>query len=101
DYNQVIRDDLWVVGRGNFTFARSTFQKYEEPDFSNTPWLSHTGQSISQKWGYIAERLFIDEKDVSISPRQDFGEYGPGDVKYKDLNQDGVINLLDRAPIGY
>jgi len=100
DYNQTIGNNFWIVGRGNFTYARSTFKYYEEPDYSDTPWRSRIGKAISQKWGYVAERLFIDEADVANSARQDFGEYGAGDIKYKDINGDQVINEIDRVPIG-
>ena len=51
--------------------------------------------------GYIAERLFIDEEEVNNSPRQMFGPYGAGDIKYKDINGDGQINADDAVPIGY
>lgn len=100
DYNHTINNDLWLVGRANFTFAKSTFKFYEEPDYSDIPWRSRIGQPISQKWGYVAERLFIDDADVLNAARQDFGEYGPGDIKYKDINNDGVINEIDLVPIG-
>ena len=100
DYNHVINNDLWITGRANFTYARSEYSKYEEPDYSKTPWRSRIGHSVKQRWGYVAERLFIDDADVENSPRQDFGEYGPGDIKYKDINGDKVINELDQVPIG-
>src|SRR3546814_924455 len=101
DYNHSINDKLWMVARGNFTYARSTFQFYEETDFSTTPWRSRVGQPISQQWGYVGERLFIDDADVLNAARQDFGEYGAGDLKYKDINGDNVINKIDKVPIGY
>lgn len=103
DYNHSFRSDIWIVARGNYTYARSTFKFYEETDFegAGVPWRSRIGHPISQQWGYIAERLFIDEADVENSPRQEFGEFGAGDIKYQDLNGDGVINELDLAPIGY
>lgn len=101
DYNHSINKDLWITGRGNFTYARSVYENYEEPDYTDTPWLSRIGHAVSQQWGYVAERLFIDESDVRNSPRQDFGDYGAGDIKYKDINNDNVINELDRVPIGY
>jgi TonB-linked SusC/RagA family outer membrane protein len=101
DYKQSFSNDFWVTARGNFTYARSLFEKYEEPDYWFAPWKSRVGQPISQLWGYVAERLFIDDADVLNSPIQDFGEYGPGDIKYKDINNDGVINTLDQVPIGF
>ncbi len=100
DYNQAIGKDIWFVGRGNFTFAKSTYEFYEEPDYADMPWRSRIGMPISQRWGYVAERLFIDQADVANAPRQDFGEYGPGDIKYKDINGDNVINEIDLVPLG-
>lgn len=102
DYNQSFNKDTWLVARGNFTYARSTYRYFEEPDYQmlGAPWLSKMNQSVSQEWGLVAERLFIDDEDVASSPRQDFGEYMAGDIKYKDINKDGVINDYDRVPIG-
>jgi TonB-linked SusC/RagA family outer membrane protein len=103
DYNHSINKDWWLVGRANFTYARSTYLYYEEPNYdrAGTPWLSHNGQAISQQWGLVAERLFIDEADIQNSARQEFGEYLPGDIKYKDINRDGLINDMDRVPLGH
>ncbi len=101
DYTHNFNKNFWIVGRGTFTYARSTYSFYEEPDFSEYPWRSKIGQPIKQTWGYVAERLFIDEADIANSARQDFGEYAPGDIKYKDINNDNVINELDMVPIGY
>jgi len=100
DYNNNFNKHLWLTARANFTYARGLYKKYEEPDYTGTPWLSKIGRPITQKWGYIAERLFIDQVDIDSSPRQDLGEYSPGDIKYRDLNGDDVINTLDVAPIG-
>lgn len=100
DYNHSFNKDLWITGRANFTYATSKFTVYEEPDYSATPWKSNVGQSLNQGYGYVAERLFIDEEDIRNSPTQ-FGEYMPGDIKYKDINDDGKISELDQVPIGY
>lgn len=91
---------LWLIARGNFTYAASKYKVYEEPQY-NESYLSVLGYSTSQRWGYIAERLFVDEADVKNSPKQNFGAYMAGDIKYKDLNKDGEITTLDRAPIGF
>lgn len=101
DYNKVFRSGWWMTGRANFTWATSKYKVYDEVDNSDTPWLSHIGQPIGQQWGYIAERLFIDDADVANSPTQTFGEYMGGDIKYRDINNDGEITSLDRVPIGY
>lgn len=100
DYSKYFLNTLWLSGRGNFTYATGKFKVYEEPNYSDTPWLSHVNHSLSQEWGYIAERLFISDDEVANSPSQ-FGEYMAGDIKYRDINQDGVIDFRDRVPIGY
>ncbi|MDR0864926.1 MAG: TonB-dependent receptor, partial [Candidatus Symbiothrix sp.] len=100
DYNKSFSKDFWASFRGNFTYATSKFDVYEEPDYSDVPWRSHKGQKISQHWGYIAERLFLDDEEVKNSPIQ-FENYGAGDIKYKDINGDMVIDENDQVPIGF
>ncbi len=98
-YTSSFSEDFWIQARGNFTYSTSEITKIEEPDYSETPWRSAIGQPIGQPFGYIAERLFIDDDEVRNSPDQ-FGEYRGGDIKYKDINGDGEITDLDRVPIG-
>lgn len=101
DYNQTLSKNWWIQGRANFTLAMNKYEKYEEPAYEKEPWLSRVGYPLSQIWGYVGERLFIDEKDVANSPAQTFGTYGAGDIKYRDINGDGQITSLDKVPIGY
>lgn len=101
DYQKFFGKDYWLTMRGNFTYATSEFSEYEEPDYSATPWRSKVGYKISQTYGLIAERLFVDEQDVLNSPKQQFGEYTTGDIKYKDINKDGLVDEQDFVPIGY
>lgn len=103
DFSHSFTPGVWLQVRGNFTYATNKYEVYEEPDYQNEPWLSRVGHPISQQWGYIAERLFVDDNDVANSPPQNFGSVAnvAGDIKYKDINRDGVISALDRVPIGY
>lgn len=100
DYRKNFANSLWLTGRGNFTYATGKYLVYEEPPYNDTPWLRRKGRNINQQQGYIAERLFIDQNDVANSPKQ-FGEYMAGDIKYRDINNDGVIDFRDEVPIGY
>lgn len=101
DLNHSFTKDFWITGRANFTYSKSKYKVYEEPDYSSTPWRSKVGRPISQQWGYVAERLFVDEQDVASSPVQSFGTYMGGDIKYKDINGDDKITEADMVPIGY
>ncbi|WP_215240538.1 TonB-dependent receptor [Dyadobacter helix] len=100
DFNQNFSNGAWMIARGNLTMARGIYSVYEEPDYQDR-YLSKVGQSITQPRGLIAERLFIDENDVKNSPRQNFGTYGAGDLKYRDINRDGQITNADFVPIGF
>lgn len=100
DHNKIFNQDWWLTTRLNFTYATSKYSKFEEPDYSITPWLSKVNQKIGQQWGYLAERLFVDEKEVLNSPDQGSNVMA-GDIKYRDINGDGKITTLDRVPIGY
>jgi TonB-linked SusC/RagA family outer membrane protein len=101
EYQQSWSKDFWTSARGNFTFARSKFEVYEEPAYTE-PWRYHTGQLLKQNYGYLAERLFVDDAEAENSPRQEISNYpyGGGDIKYTDVNGDGRITELDMVPIG-
>ncbi|GEP95501.1 SusC/RagA family TonB-linked outer membrane protein [Chitinophaga cymbidii] len=101
DYGQSWTKDLWLSVRGNFTYATSKYRVYEEPQYAEF-WRYRVGNSLNQQFGYIAERLFVDDKEAANSPRQEFGAvYGGGDIKYMDVNRDGKITEADQVPIGY
>ncbi len=100
NYDKYFGNSMWIQMMGNFTFARSKYSEYDELTYDKEWWLSKVGYSVNQSWGYIAERLFVDEKEVANSPTQ-FGTYLAGDIKYRDVNGDGEITTLDKVPIGY
>ncbi|WP_316827960.1 TonB-dependent receptor [Pedobacter miscanthi] len=90
--------------RSNLTFAKNKYINYEEPQWAEA-YRYTTGQAINRNFGYIAERLFVDDKEVQNSPTQIFSANGKapraGDIKYRDLNNDGRIDDADKAFIGY
>ncbi|WP_369808835.1 SusC/RagA family TonB-linked outer membrane protein [Parabacteroides sp. Marseille-P3160] len=100
DIQKVFNKDWWLSGRLNFTYSKSKYTEYEDIDKTDTPWLSHIGRPVSQQWGFVAERLFVDEEEVANSPVQ-FGDYMAGDIKYRDIDGDGKITDEDKVPIGY
>ncbi len=106
NYSKGFMNGMWTQLRGNFTYARNKATVYDEPTYAQHEWYrSRVGYPVRQEWGYIAERLFVDENEVANSPTQFFGsgneaKYGAGDIKYRDVNGDGVINNADQVPIG-
>lgn len=106
--NHSFSQDWFVSARGNFTYARNKVVEYDEPENLRNSSRARTGQSISQHFGWIAEGLysyadFVDEsKGILRSgvPTPMFGTVRPGDIKYRDINADGVIDAYDETPIG-
>ena len=89
--------------RGNFTYARNKIIENDMP-VSLFPYQDARGQSIpvDQPAGLIAIGLFKDQQEIDNSPVQTFSTVvRPGDVKYRDVNGDGVIDTYDRVFIGH
>lgn len=100
DYQRSFGTNLWISGRANFTYAVNELVELDERDYPDE-YLKRQGYNINQQWGLVAERLFVDQQEIENSPIQDFGEYMAGDIKYKDINGDGIINSNDRIAMGY
>lgn len=86
--------------RGNITYSKN---KILERDEENTifNYKLQEGHRINQAVGYIDLGLFKDYDDIRNSPKQNFGgDVMPGDIKYKDVNGDGVIDENDKVAIG-
>lgn len=108
DMNKQVTKDLYVSVRGTFTYAVNKIVEKDEPSAVKGTNRSSTGQSVGQIFGLIADGLFTDadfaniEQGVLIDgiPDHTFGPVRPGDIKYKDVNKDGMINALDNSAIG-
>lgn len=94
--------DVALQIRGNFTYSKNEITEADEM-INRYPYLRRTGYRVDQAKGLIALGLFKDYDDIRNSPRQDFGDQRdimPGDIKYKDVNGDGIVNDDDIVPIG-
>ncbi|RAV30461.1 SusC/RagA family TonB-linked outer membrane protein [Sinomicrobium soli] len=67
--------------------------------FISTYTINEEGSPINALYGYRSSGLFQTSEEVENAPEQ-FGNYGPGDIKYEDLNDDGVINADDKTVLG-
>ena len=88
-----------VTARANMTYSKNRILDYDE-SYSRYPYLLQTGFRVDQDRGLIAEGLFVDYEDIRNHALQVWGDVAPGDIKYKDINGDGVVNNDDRTAIG-
>ena len=85
--------------RGNITYSKSKILEYDE-EVTNYKYTLATGFQVSQPRGLIDEGLFKDYDDIRNSAKQTWGDVMPGDIKYRDVNGDGIVNDKDYVPIG-
>lgn len=112
DVNKSINKDWFVSALANFSFARNKVIEYDEPLALKETARAQTGHSLNQHFGLIAERLYTyDDFKIADEENQEFvltddipvPNYGivkPGDIKYVDLDKNGVIDDNDITAIG-
>ena len=93
-------NDWYVSARANFTYNRNK-KLYDDKPTPIWSYQSEAGFAYRQQRGLIALGLFESEEDIANSPKQNFGNVRPGDIKYKDINGDNVIDAYDKVAIGY
>ena len=101
-YFHKINKEMNFTVRANYTWSQNIVDYFEENKLAYD-YQSVTGMPYGVLRGYISEGLFKDEADIRQSPDQTaaFGVVRPGDIKYRDVNGDGVINKDDRVPLSY
>jgi len=81
------------------TYARNKVLENDQPNPA-FDYQDLRGYEIGYNLGYRSLGFFRDEEDIANSPTQSFAnKVIPGDIKYADINQDGVINAFDRIPV--
>jgi len=103
-YQKMINNDFMVSVRGNYTFARNKI--IENRRFYVNSWQDARGTRYGEELLYDAMHLFSQEEIDALPDyyRQlgyDKSQLKPGDIRYRDVNDDGVINDDDRIWSGY
>lgn len=91
--------ELGYYAKGNVNFARTRVD-YMDEVIRRYSWNQRTGQPVGQIFGLVADGFYQSKDDVENSPALDGYTPVPGDIKYKDLNGDGTINVFDERAIG-
>ncbi len=98
-YAKTFANSLNLYGGVTFTATKSKVDAWiENPAYEN---LSLVGDAADAPRGLIALGFFENDADIANSPRQEFGQVKPGDIKYKDVNGDNVINQNDYVALDY
>lgn len=96
-YSTQIGKNLTIDFRGNFTYTKNKYV-YIDEIWHEYPWQIKTGRPLSYQYGYVAEGLFGSQEEIDNHAKQELGSTPmPGDIKYRDLNGDGVISSYDQA----
>ena len=98
-YAKTFANDFSLYGGAMLTAYKSQVDAWiENPAYDN---LSIIGDPADAARGLVALGFFESEEDIAGSPRQEFGQVKPGDIKYKDVNGDNVINENDYVALDY
>ncbi len=93
------KDFKYYVG-GTFSYVDTEIVENGE-GYKPYDYLSKKGDKLGQCYGLEAIGYFNDLADIKNSPKQMFSEVRPGDIKYKDQNNDGKIDSYDVIAIGH
>lgn len=92
-YVKEIIPDLHLNLGANLSYATNEVTRYiGTPTY---PLSDPVGHRVNEAWGLLNNGFFKDQADIDNSPRQEFSNVSPGDIKYKDANGDNVINDFD------
>lgn len=97
--------EVTLTGRANFTYNRNELVNNDEPDweykYQNRVGKPFGSNGNLQPFGLVALGLFESQEEIDNSPKQTFGEYRIGDIKYQDINGDGQIDSQDKIAMGF
>ncbi len=106
-YSKRFNDDWKLSVGGHLDYNKNKVIFIGENEYDETYAYRHRteGYPLGQAWGYLVDKsngngLFNFQDELDASAKYSFGTPRLGDIKYKDLNEDGIIDEKDLAPIG-
>ena len=92
--------DFGFEGGANMTYYTTKAAKRDDTNYADA-YQYREGKALDAIWGYECLGFFKDEADIANSPKQQLGaDVKPGDLKYKDQNNDGFIDSKDQVDLG-
>jgi len=100
------RDLSWDVS-GNISRSVTRWEHYEEPDYTDPEQArvyQKSGRQTDRQFGYVSDGLFTSQDEISAlkfdQDNQGNVSLRPGDIRYKDVNGDGILDWKDQVEIG-
>jgi TonB-linked SusC/RagA family outer membrane protein len=103
EYTKSFSKDFSFNAKATFSYSHNTILANGE-EVKRYDYQSKIGRPHNSLLGYVTDGYFIDDAHVAASPSQTAvggGTPKAGDVKYKDINADGIIDEFDRIFMGY
>lgn len=101
-WNDKIGKDFRYYIRPNLTFSRNRLEYKAEVARKNS-WRKETGKRLYENFVYVFDHFVADQEEADRLNKigyQPWGQLIPGDVVYKDLDRNGVIDDEDRTAMG-
>lgn len=103
NYHNSIGKVNYSVG-GNFTFARNKIVEMAEAE-GTSEYMRQTGRPINGYYGYKTDGIFQSQEEIDSYAKQEVAGVGYetqiGDIKYVDVDGNGVVNSDDMTYLGY
>ena len=100
-WQDTVGDFTYSIG-GDLSWSRNKII-YKAEANNPYPWMNQTGHAIGQRFGLVSDGLFNTQEELANRPYNTYtsNQATLGDIRYKDLDGDGLINQNDIAPIGF
>ncbi|MGI6047830.1 MAG: TonB-dependent Receptor Plug Domain protein [Firmicutes bacterium ADurb.Bin419] len=95
--NKKINEVTLTFGVSGMYYDSKAAKRDENYEFD---YQTRIGRPLNGLWGLQNLGFFNDQTDINGSPKQQFGDTKPGDIKYKDQNGDNMIDSNDEVFLG-
>lgn len=102
NYKKQLTSNFGISAGANLTYFSTKASKRDDISYGTDANRYRQGHAIDEIFGYKCIGFFKDQADIDNSPKQDLGSVvKPGDMKYQDINGDGVVDYKDETALGH